>query len=481
MVEDIHSRIERAQQSGNRPDLTMVLERMQPDIAASLPKGIDPDRVTRLALTLIRQSEMAKRKGTAKTSLAECSPESFAGALLTAVALGLEPGLDGEAWLVPYGRECTFIPGYRGITKLFWQHPLARYLDAQAVYEGDEFDYELGLHPALRHKPALGDRGEKITHYYAAAALSTGAEKFEVMSAAEVAAVRDASPRRSGDIRDPQHWMERKTVLKQLLKIMPKSYRLQYALDADEQPGGELVRQDVPRQIAAGVPIETAPERIDMVTGEITVQGDNPANHIPPNVNRSEQDYDADEYRDQDAQRAEERAAEVTSNQVPKQEAPQTSPSGVGEATTDQAGSASPAPAGPSVEDQQAGPGRPLGERPGPAADPESGPAGRSSSKVDVGNGEADEPNTPAGRLPGSKITVPQQAEINSRFMRLDVTDTQEKVWWANKFAGLAEGTVSSIKELRQPEADKIIAALDQFTDRDQLDASINQDSLISP
>ncbi|MFR8352670.1 MAG: hypothetical protein ACLVB1_08280 [Blautia obeum] len=32
-------------------------------------------------------------------------------------------------------------------------------VQAQCVYENDEFEYELGLEPKLVHKPALKDRG----------------------------------------------------------------------------------------------------------------------------------------------------------------------------------------------------------------------------------------------------------------------------------------------------------------------------------
>jgi putative phage-type endonuclease len=112
----------------------------------------DADRIARLALTVVRQDP----------KLAECSPESFAGALLTASALGLEPGVNGEAYLVPTRRECTLIVGYQGYAKLFWQHPLAKHLDAQAVHANDEFDYAYGLEPYLTHKPAKGDRGPVI-------------------------------------------------------------------------------------------------------------------------------------------------------------------------------------------------------------------------------------------------------------------------------------------------------------------------------
>lgn len=247
------------------------IEQLKPEIARALPKGLDPDRVARLALTVVRQSEMAKRKGVAKTSLADCTPESFAGALLTAVALGLEPGVDGEAYLIPYGKEATFVPGFKGLSKLFFQHPLARHLDAQTVYENDEFDFAYGLDPHLSHRPARGDRGKPI-YFYAVASLSTGASRFEVMTPEEVSAVRKASAKRSGDIRDPQMWMQRKTVLKQLLKLMPKSTQMTQALAADERSGSELQAEHVPAEISRGE-APAIEQGIDLVTGEVVDPG----------------------------------------------------------------------------------------------------------------------------------------------------------------------------------------------------------------
>ena len=216
-----------------KPSLATVIRQMQPEIARALPKHLDADRVARLALTAVRKNP----------KLAECSPESFAGALLTAAALGLEPEVNQECYLVPYRNkgqmECQLIVGYQGMAKLFYQSPLAANLDAQAVYEKDDFDFAYGLDPYLRHKPARGDRG-KVVDYYACAKLTTGASAFVVLSAEEVKELRKGKVGSSGDIPDPQHWMERKTVLRQLVKLLPKSPTLQLAERADERSGREL-------------------------------------------------------------------------------------------------------------------------------------------------------------------------------------------------------------------------------------------------
>lgn len=256
-----------AKRNENQPTIGSLIQQMRPEIQRALPRGMDADRIARLALTVLRKDP----------KLAKCAPESFAGALLSAAALGLEPGVNGEAYLVPYGRECNLIIGYQGFAKLFWQHPLAAHLDAQAVHENDQFDYAYGLNPFLTHKPAKGDRGQ-VTEYYAVAKLSTGASAFVVLSAAEVKALRGGKVGSSGNIPDPMHWMERKTAVRQLVKLLPKSSDMDRALAADEQHGTELHRGQVAeREILDGnrPAIENTPDAgpTNTETGEV-LQGE---------------------------------------------------------------------------------------------------------------------------------------------------------------------------------------------------------------
>ena len=256
-----------SEQNAEKPSLAAYLKAMMPEIQRALPRGMDADRVARLALTVVRQSEMqAQASNRPQMSLTACSPASFAGALMTAAALGLEPGVNGEAYLVPYKRECQLIIGYQGYAKLFWQNPLARHIDAQAVYANDEFDYAYGTEPFLRHKPANGDRGDLIA-YYAVATLSTGGSSFVVLSPDEVKKLRGGKVGTSGNIDDPMRWMERKTALRQLIKTLPRSTMLNHALTADEALGNSLRAQRAAEQITGGgqEPVEYVAET---VTGE---------------------------------------------------------------------------------------------------------------------------------------------------------------------------------------------------------------------
>jgi recombination protein RecT len=218
-------------QQAEQPTLAQMIERMKPEIARALPKHMNPDRMARIATTVLRQTP----------ALGRCTPESFLGALMTASQLGLEPGPLGEAYLVPYGNTATFIPGYRGLVKLAYQSGMVATVSAQVVHEADEFDFAFGLDPFLTHKPALVEDPGKVVAAYAMVRFKDGASNFEVMSVAQVEAIRKRS-KASGNGPWVTDWeaMARKTVLKRLSKWMPLSSEFAAAAAQDG-----VVRTDI--------------------------------------------------------------------------------------------------------------------------------------------------------------------------------------------------------------------------------------------
>ena len=238
-----------------RRTVAQTITHYAPIIAEALPKHIDSGRFTRLALTTLRKTPALQR----------CNPESFVGALLTASALGLEPDVMGECYLVPYKGECALIVGYQGIAKLFWMHPLAARLSAEYVCENDTFEYDKGLNQYLTHKPAAGDRG-KVIAYYAIVGLKNGATWFDVFTPAQIKALRGTT--KAGTIPDPEHWMARKTALKQVLKLAPKATSLAGVQAVDEQIGDVRNATRVARIDTPAADIRPA-ETIDPETGEV--------------------------------------------------------------------------------------------------------------------------------------------------------------------------------------------------------------------
>lgn len=257
-------------QTDTRPaTISGVLQVMIPELSRAVPKGMDADRLARIVQTEIRKSRNAKAAGISRQSLDDCTQESFAGALLTSSALGLEPGINGECYLVPYRDtrrrvvECQLIIGYQGIVKLFWQHPRARGIQTGWVGANDHFEHEDGLNPVLVHRKAA-DRGAPVA-FWAIVKVADAEPLVTVLSADEVKEIRKGKVGSSGDIKDPQHWMERKTVLKQALKLAPKTTRLDAAIASDDRAGTDLSRSQA-LMLPAGV--QSTPDYIDGTVDE---------------------------------------------------------------------------------------------------------------------------------------------------------------------------------------------------------------------
>jgi recombination protein RecT len=163
-------------------------------IEKALPSVMTPERFMRIAMTAVTQNP----------DLGNCTPGSFIGALLTAAQLGLEPNTPlGQAYLIPYYNsknrtlDCQFQLGYRGMIALAHRSGELQNVEAHIVYENDEFEYELGLNPKLRHKPAMKNRGE-IAWVYAVYRLTSGGFGFEVMSVEDVNKHRDKFSKAAG-------------------------------------------------------------------------------------------------------------------------------------------------------------------------------------------------------------------------------------------------------------------------------------------
>ena len=215
-----------------------LIKAMEPEIKKALPEVITPERFTRMALSALNTTP----------KLRECTPMSFLAALMNAAQLGLEPNTPlGQAYLIPYNNkgvmECQFQIGYKGLIDLSYRNPQMQIISAQAVYENDVFEYELGLNPKLEHRPALEDRGE-VRLFYGMFKLVNGGYGFEVMSKAAM----DAYAREYSKAFDSSFspWknnyigMAKKTVIKQALKYAPLKTDFRKALSNDETIKKEL-------------------------------------------------------------------------------------------------------------------------------------------------------------------------------------------------------------------------------------------------
>lgn len=192
-----------------------MLEKFKGEIARALPKHLNPDRLCRIALTAFRRTP----------KLGQCDPRSVFAAVIQASQLGLEPDTLGRSYLIPYGKECNFVPGWRGLVDLTNRAGNASVWTG-AVFEGDEFSYALGDRPFIDHKPGDEFEASKLTHVYAVGRVKNAEwPVLEVWSVNRVKKHRD----RYNKVGTRHYSYEnfemyaRKVVLLQVLKYMPAS------------------------------------------------------------------------------------------------------------------------------------------------------------------------------------------------------------------------------------------------------------------
>ena len=204
------------------------MEKFKPQMALALPKHLTADRMTRLALTQFSSTP----------KLQECEPMSIAASIMTASTLGLEPGVNGQGYLVPYYNtkkrvmQCQFIPGWKGLVDIANRSGRSTVWTG-AVFQGDHFEYSLGDKPFIQHRPGDEDRPQFLTHVYAVGRVN-GSDwpVIEVWTMKKIWRHRDEFNKVGNShysFRD-QEMYARKVPLLQVLKYMPSSIELSNAI-----------------------------------------------------------------------------------------------------------------------------------------------------------------------------------------------------------------------------------------------------------
>ncbi|HWQ10756.1 MAG TPA: recombinase RecT, partial [Holophaga sp.] len=203
--------------------------------------SMSPDRMVAIMAQAVSRNPL----------LAKCTPMSMLNCLKQGAELGLEvAGQLQEFHPIPYWNsdlgayEAQGVPGYPGLVKLVLQSKEVGRVEARVVYKGDTFDYELGDTPFLRHKPSLDHLGEDrpdedIAAFYAIAFYHDGSKTFEVMGKGAIDKLKDRALAKKKN-KDAGPWatdyaqMGRKSVLRRLCKVLPKSPALAKALALQE-------------------------------------------------------------------------------------------------------------------------------------------------------------------------------------------------------------------------------------------------------
>ena len=203
-----------------------VIQAGAKQFATALPKHVNSERFVRIAITTIRQNP----------KLAQCNQESLLGALMVSAQLGLEPGVLGQCYLIPYGRECQFQIGYKGMIELLRRSGQLKDIYAYSVYENDEFEMTYGLDRDLKHKPNLQNKGNFIG-CYCVAVLKDDARAFEYMTKEEIEAhgKKFSKTYGNGPWKTDFEAMAHKTVVKKMLKWLPVSVEFLEMANKDEK------------------------------------------------------------------------------------------------------------------------------------------------------------------------------------------------------------------------------------------------------
>jgi recombination protein RecT len=242
------------------------MDKLKPQMALALPKHLTADRMARLALTAFSGSE----------KLQNCDPKSIAASIMTAGQLGLEPGINGAGFLVPYGRTCTFVPGWKGLVDLVARSGRGTVYTG-VIFKDQEYTWLDGARRDLIiHNETDLDDPEDITHAYAIGWVKDSSMPvIELWRVTKIVKHRDKYNKVGKSHYSFRDWemYARKIPLLQVLKYMPCSIEVSNAIaisHAAESGRGATIENgiviDMGDQMTSGRPIE----QVDKSTGEIT-------------------------------------------------------------------------------------------------------------------------------------------------------------------------------------------------------------------
>lgn len=185
--------------------------------------------------------------------LIECEPMTLINSYMTMAQLGLMPsGVSGEAYVLPYAKntkvgnqwvstmQAQFQLGYQGLITLFYRAG-GQGLRTEIIRKNDKFTYVNGVaHHEIDFTMSNEERGPAI----GAMAIATvnGHELVKVMNSKDILGMGEkfsksfkSSHTPWNEESDPELWMWKKTVLKQLGKMLPKNETIFKAIAADNE------------------------------------------------------------------------------------------------------------------------------------------------------------------------------------------------------------------------------------------------------
>ena len=244
-----------------------VLKSQFKAIESIVPKGVDPQRLARIALIEFQRNPL----------LMQCQIQSVAGCVMQAAMLGLEIGGSlGYCYMIPYRQKdgtyiAQFQVGYKGLAKKARDSGEIRHIDAGIVCQNDDYEFEKGLEPKCHVKFKFGQDRGPVIGYYACSSFVGGGSCFEVMTKDEVlrfAKVKSKSFN-AGPWQNDFDAMAIKTVFKRLSKWLPMNEGMEKAISSDEKVLTDKVDLDVGAVEIDATIVTDEGETVNAETGEV--------------------------------------------------------------------------------------------------------------------------------------------------------------------------------------------------------------------
>ena len=188
----------------------------------------DPEKFNRLRNLF--ESQISKNP-----KLATCSPASLMGTLKQLAAYDIDLSAPDVAYLIPYGNECTLQISYLGLIQISMKKGAVKKIYSEVVFDSDEFEIDLSAQEIKKHKP--GVERKNIVGVYAVALLANNEQVIAYMAKNQI----DEAKNRAKTQQFWKHYesMARKTIIKKVLKLIPKTN-----LSDVDKPAVEIGKRD---------------------------------------------------------------------------------------------------------------------------------------------------------------------------------------------------------------------------------------------
>ena len=167
--------------------------------------------------------------------LLEVDRSSLFGAILTSAEMGLEPNTPAQlSFIIPYYstekgyKVANFQIGYHGYVSLMYRNKRVLKIMSELVFENDQFDRYIGddMNWHFRYKPAENEKGKRkgvfaIVHIEGTEPAFKYLDKKQI----EMIKVNSKSKHVYDEHNDPEGWMWKKAVIRQIAKLIPKGHK----------------------------------------------------------------------------------------------------------------------------------------------------------------------------------------------------------------------------------------------------------------